>query len=95
MVLFLVWVVLDGLRYRRYRRRWMRPGLGVPPVIYYPVFWGRPRRPRPPRPPRRPPRGPGGPGLPMGGPRCVWLCGGNMTGIYVAFMLYYFRVKIF
>lgn len=77
VVLFLVWVALDGLRYRRYRRRWMRPGMGVPPVIYYPVFWGRPRRPRPPRPPRRPPRGPGGPGMPMGGPRAPGAFGGR------------------
>nr|WP_326165204.1 TPM domain-containing protein [uncultured Oscillibacter sp.] len=64
IVLFLLWVVLDGVRYRRYRRRYYGPTvIGVPRPVYYPVFWGRPRRPRrppPPPPPRRPPRGPGG-----------------------------------
>ena len=55
--------LLDRMRYNRYRRRYMRPGMGIPTVMYYPVFWGRPHRPRPPRPPHhdnRPPRGPGG-----------------------------------
>ena len=67
VVLFILWVVLDGLRYSRYRRRYLRPGMGRPTVLYYPIFWGRPRRPRPPRPPRspRPPRPPRRP--PSGG----------------------------
>ena len=62
-VLLVLWIILDGMRYSRYRRRYLRPGMGRPPVLYYPIFWGRPRRPRP---PRRPPtggsfgRGPGG-----------------------------------
>ena len=58
-------VLLDGLRYRRYRRR----PVVVGGPVYYPVFWGRhprpPRRPAPPRGPR-PPMG-GGPRPPMGG----------------------------
>ena len=62
--IFVVWILLDGLRYRRYRRRPMV--VGGP--VYYPVFWGRhprpPRRPAPPRGPR-PPMG-GGPRPPMG-----------------------------
>ena len=67
IMLFVVWMILDAFRWRRYRRRYMRPGMGIPTVLYYPVFWGRPRRPRPPRPPR-PPRGPGpGPRPPSGG----------------------------
>ena len=59
-VLFILWVILDGIRYRRYRRRYLRPGMGRPTVLYYPIFWGRPRRPRPPRPPRPPRRPPTG-----------------------------------
>ena len=61
MCIFVVWALLDRMRYNRYRRR---PAMMGGPV-YYPIFWGR--RPRAPRPPR-PPRGPGGPmGGPMGG----------------------------
>ena len=55
--IFVIWSLLDRMRYNRYRRR---PVVAGGPV-YYPIFWGR--RPRAPRPPR-PPRGPGGP---MGG----------------------------
>ena len=58
--IFVIWSLLDRMRYNRYRRR---PVVAGGPV-YYPIFWGRrPRAPRPPQPPR-PPRGPGGP---MGG----------------------------
>ena len=64
IAVFIVWIILDRMRYNRYRRRYMAPGMGAPTVVYRPIFWGRPRRPRPPR----PPRGPGGPGGP-GGPR--------------------------
>jgi len=75
VMLFILWVMLDGVRYRSYRRRYCRPGMGIPTVMYYPVFWGRPRRRRPPPPPRgprgpRPPHGGGfggGPRPPMGG----------------------------
>lgn len=75
VMLLIIWVILDGVRYRSYRRRYCRPGMGIPTVMYYPVFWGRPRRRRPPPPPRgprgpRPPHGGGfggGPRPPMGG----------------------------
>ncbi len=70
VVLLVLWVLLDGMRYRSYRRRYYGPTvIGIPRPIYYPVFWGRPRRPRRPPPPKRPPRGPGGfGGGPFGGP---------------------------
>ena len=62
--LLILWVLLDGMRYRSYRRRYYGPTVvGIPRPVYYPVFWGRPRRPRrppPPPPPPRPPKGPGG-----------------------------------
>lgn len=66
IIFFVLWIMLDGMRYRRYRRRYMMPGMGVPTVVYRPIFWGRrpPRGPRPPRPPRS-----GGPRPPQGGPR--------------------------
>lgn len=55
LVLVLIWWALDGVRWSRYRRRYLVPGMGVPTRRYYPVFWGRTYgRPRPPRPPRRP-----------------------------------------
>lgn len=47
---FLIWVMLDKARYNRYQRR-----VAVTPgIVYYPVFWGRPRRPAAPVPPVRP-----------------------------------------
>lgn len=63
IIFFVLWIMLDGMRYRRYRRRYMMPGMGVPTVVYHPIFWGR-RPPRGPRPPRS-----GGPRPPQGGPR--------------------------
>ena len=66
VVLLIVWMVLDRLRYNRYRRRYMMPGMGIPTRRYYPVFWGRPRRRRQPKPPR-PPRTPRPPQPPRGG----------------------------
>ncbi len=63
VLLFLIWIWLDRMRYKRYRRRYMMPGMGVPTVVYHPIFWGR-RPPRGPRPPRS-----GGPRPPQGGPR--------------------------
>ena len=88
VVLFILWVILDGVRYNRYRRRYLRPGMGRPPVLYYPIFWGRPRRPRPPRPPRpprtpRPPRRPppgGFGGGSFGGSRGGMFGGGSFGG---------------
>ena len=58
ILLLIIWVILDRIRYNRYRRRYLMPGMGIPTVRYYPVFWGRPRRVRPvrPVPPPRPPR---------------------------------------
>ena len=62
IILFLIIWVLDSLRYRRYQRRYVRRNV-IPPVVYRPIFWGRPRRtvvvhtPRPPRRPPNPPRG--------------------------------------
>ncbi len=53
-------VMLDGMRWRRYRRRYLMPGMPPPRVIYTPFLWGRPRyhhhhhhddHRRPPRPP--------------------------------------------
>ena len=63
IIFFVLWIMLDGMRYRRYRRRYRMPGMGVPTVMYHPIFWGR-RPPRGPRPPRS-----GGPRPPQGGPR--------------------------
>ena len=70
VLLLVLWVLLDGVRYRRYRRRYCGPTVvGIPRPVYYPVFWGRPRRPRrpPPPPPPKRPGGPGGPGSFGGG----------------------------
>lgn len=47
------WIAADAFRYRRYRRRYLGPGM-PPPPRYYPIFWGRPRVRRPPPPPRPP-----------------------------------------
>ena len=37
-VLLVIWVLLDRMRYNRYRRRYMMPGMGIPTRRYYPVF---------------------------------------------------------
>lgn len=63
ILLFMVWLILDAVRYSRYRRYCRR--YPAPPR-YYPVFWGRPRRRVPPPPP---PPGPGFGGFPGGGAR--------------------------
>ena len=55
IVLLIIWVIVDRMRYNRYRRRYMRPGMGIPTRRYYPVFWGRPRRVVTRKPPKRPP----------------------------------------
>ena len=62
IVIFVIWIMLDRMRYNRYRRRYMMPGMGIPTVVYHPIFWGR-RPPRGPRPPQGGPRPPysGGP----------------------------------
>ena len=33
VIFFIIWIMLDGMRYRRYRRRYMMPGMGVPTVV--------------------------------------------------------------
>ena len=53
VLLIVVVCVCDGMRYRRYRRRYLMPGMPPPPYIYRPFLFGRPHRPRPPRPLRR------------------------------------------
>ncbi len=58
IAIFVIWVLLDRMRYTRYQRR-IRVGGPVIPY-YYPIFWGRPRRRRPAPPPPRGPRGPFG-----------------------------------
>ncbi len=61
IVLFVVWALLDRVRYNRYRRR----VIVTPGIPYYPIFWGRPARvvtpvrPAPPR-PQQPYRSSGG-----------------------------------
>ncbi|MBR3560662.1 MAG: TPM domain-containing protein [Oscillospiraceae bacterium] len=72
LVVLVLWIILDRMRYNRYRRRYMAPGMGIPTVRYYPVFWGRnmyrPRPVTPPRPPdHRPPTGGFGGTRPSGG----------------------------
>ena len=50
--IFLIWAIIDRIRYGRYRRRVaVNP---VPTVSYYPIFWGRPSRVAAPRPPVAP-----------------------------------------
>ncbi|MBQ9648501.1 MAG: TPM domain-containing protein, partial [Oscillospiraceae bacterium] len=41
VIALVIWVILDRVRYNRYRRRYLAPGMGVPTVRYYPIFWGR------------------------------------------------------
>ena len=59
LVIIVLVVIWDSMRYSRYRRRYMGPGMPPPTVVYRPFIFGRPHRPRPPR-NRRPPRGGGG-----------------------------------
>ena len=83
LVLFVIWLILDAMRWSRYRRRYLQPGMGIPTVWYRPVFWGhswyRPRPPRRPPPPRGGGRGPGGPRPPMGGGPRPPMGGGRPT----------------
>ena len=71
--IFVVWMLLDAVRYSRYRRRYVVGApVNVVRPVYYPVFWGRryapPRPPRPPHQPRPPHGGaPRPPRPPMGG----------------------------
>ena len=84
LVLLVIWMILDAMRWSRYRRRYLQPGMGIPTVWYRPVFWGHSwYRPRPPRRPPPPPRGGRGPRPPMGGgptpPRGGGFGGGRPT----------------
>jgi len=65
LVIIVVWVILDRARYNTYQRRYR--GYTVPPVIYRPIFWGRPHY-APPRPHRtyRAPQPPPRPSRPSG-----------------------------
>ena len=64
--IFVVWMLLDAVRYSRYRRRYVVAApVNVVRPVYYPIFWGRALRPRAPRQPRAPYGG--GPRPPMGG----------------------------
>ncbi|MEG1657422.1 MAG: TPM domain-containing protein [Oscillibacter sp.] len=67
LVLFVLWMIADALRWNRYRRRYMRPGMGIPTVMYYPVFWGRSYHHHHNKPPRGPRPPSGGPKPPFGG----------------------------
>ena len=85
LVLLVIWVIVDSIRWNRYRTRYLRPGMGRPTVTYYPVFWGRPRRhvvvpPRPRTPPRTPPSGGFGGGAPHSGGRSSFGGGGSFGG---------------
>ena len=65
VVILAVWMLLDRVRYDRYRRRYILDApVNVVRPVYYPIFWGRHMRPRAPRPPRPPM---GGPRPPAGG----------------------------
>ena len=80
VAIFVVWMLLDAVRYRRYRRRYVTGApVGVVRPMYYPIFWGRPQRPRPPRPPRppKPPRRP-----PSGGTFGGGGFGGSRGGMF-------------
>ena len=50
VMVFVLWALLDRVRYTRYRRR----VVVTPGIFYRPIFWGRPRRIVPPPPPRPP-----------------------------------------
>lgn len=79
VVIIVVVILADSWRYRRYRRRYMGPGMPPPPYVYRPFIFGRPHRHRPPPPPR-PPRGPR---PPMGGgprPGGGFRSGGSFRG---------------
>ena len=81
LVLLVIWMILDAMRWSRYRRRYLQPGMGIPTVWYRPVFWGHSwYRPRPPRrpPPPRGGRGPGGGSF--GGSRGSFGGGGSFGG---------------
>lgn len=76
IVLLILWVIVDRIRYNRYRRRSRTIGVARP---YFPVFWGRPRRPSRPKAPRRP-KTPRDPKPPRGGGAKPGGFGGGFSG---------------
>lgn len=76
IALLILWVIVDRIRYNRYRRRSRTIGVARP---YFPVFWGRPRRPRKPRAPHRP-KTPRNPKPPRGGGAKPGGFGGGFSG---------------
>jgi uncharacterized membrane protein YgcG len=49
LAVFILWLLLDRLRYKRYRRRSAMQDAGAQAVRYLPIFWGRSQyKPRPP-----------------------------------------------
>lgn len=54
IAIFVIWMLLDRVRYNRYQRRISGTTyvVGAPRTVYYPVFWGRQRVVTPPPPPR-------------------------------------------
>lgn len=41
VVILFIAMILDSMRYSRYRRRYLLPGMPPPPYVYRPLFWGR------------------------------------------------------
>jgi uncharacterized protein len=84
ILLVIIILVADAIRYDRYRRRYLLPGMPPPVVVYHPFIFGR--RHRGPRPPMgggpRPGAGPrppaGGGARPGAGPRAPR--GGGFSG---------------
>lgn len=66
IVVLLVLMLVDGLRWNTYRRRYLRPGMPPPTVVYRPFIWGRPHRYPPHGGGHRPPQG-GAPRPPQSG----------------------------
>ncbi|MCD7948636.1 MAG: TPM domain-containing protein [Oscillospiraceae bacterium] len=58
VAIFIVLILVDSLRYRSYRMRYMGPGMPPPPFVYRSMFFGRAYYHRPPPPPGGPHNGP-------------------------------------
>ena len=81
--IFVVWMLLDAVRYSRYRRRYVVGApVNVVRPVYYPVFWGRRYAPRPggSRPSAPRPSRPSRPGGFSGGGFGGGSCGGGSRG---------------
>ena len=53
IAIFVVWAIIDRIRYGSYRRRSV-VNVGGPSISYYPIFWGRPSRAAVPHAPAQP-----------------------------------------